>query len=83
MKHPGDPTPRSATSVVADRAYKKVVEQNSGIGGHPMTTIVVFHCGTESYWETTFPTAQAYLAVTWQHVEPIVETRTTYKPCRD
>ena len=81
MKHPGDPSPRSASNVLADRGYKMVVsDQSPQLGGPLMNTLIVLHCGTETYWRTTYPAVKPNDAMTWQRVVPVVETRTTYRP---
>lgn len=81
MKHPGDPTPRSASEILADQGYKTVVtERSPQIGGQLTDTLVVRHCGTETYWATAYPAAQSTCAMTWQQVEPVIETRTSYRP---
>lgn len=81
MKHPGDPTPRSASSVIADQGYKTVAsDQVPQFSGQLTTVIVVLHCGSESYWMTAYLVTKANTAMTWQQVSPVVETRTTYRP---
>lgn len=82
MKHPGDPTPRSARNVLADRGYKLVVAEQSppALGAQPMSTVVVLHCGSETYWQTDYPAMQPDIPMTWRQVMPVVETRTTYRP---
>lgn len=55
-------------------------EQLTQIGGQLMNALVVLHCGTETHWATTYPPSHATSAMTWQRVEPVVETRTTYRP---
>ena len=80
-KHPGDPSPRSAGDVLTDPHYKLVVsEQSRRLGGHLTNTLVVLHCGTETHWTTTYPATNLNDPMTWQRVEPVVETRTTYRP---
>lgn len=80
MKHLGDPTPRSAGDVLADLNYKMVVtEQFPTISGLLMNKLVVLHCGTETYWQTSYAAMQPSIPMTWQQVEPVVETRTTYR----
>lgn len=81
VKRPGDLTPRSASEVLADRGYKMVFsEQAPQIGGQLTNTLVVMHCGTETYWATVYPVMQSTSPMTWQQVEPVVETRTSYRP---
>jgi hypothetical protein len=82
VKHPADPTPRSPRDVLADRGYRMVVSEqaSSQIGGHPMNHLVVLHCGSETYWATNYPAAMPSIAVSWKRVEPVIETRTTYRP---
>lgn len=79
MKHAGDPTPRSAGDVLADRAYKMVLAEADG-KQPPTSVLVVMHCGTETYWSTSYLAAQARLAANWQRVAPARETRTIYRP---
>ena len=80
-KHPGDPSPRSASDVLADQHYKLVVsEQSRRLGGQLTNTLVVLHCGTETHWMTTYPITKMNDAMTWERVEPVIETRTTYRP---
>lgn len=81
MKHPGDPTPRSADDVLADRSYRTAVsDQSPLLGGQLVNTLIVFHCGTETYWMTTYPAMKPNDPTTWKQVRPVVETRTTYQP---
>jgi hypothetical protein len=81
MKHPGDPTPRSASDVLADRGYKRVLaEQAPPINGQIVNTLVGMHCGSETYWMMTSPALKPNDPMTWQGVVPVVETRTTYRP---
>lgn len=81
MRHPGDPTPRSAREVLADRGYKMVAsEQAPPLGGQPTNVLVVMHGGSETYWATSYPTSAPDVATTWQRVEPVIETRTIYRP---
>lgn len=54
-------------------------EQVPQLGGYVQNVLVVLHCGTETHWMTTYQAVQSSLAMTWQHVEPVVETRTTYR----
>ena len=80
MKHPGDPTPRSASNVLTDRGYKMIAsEQAPQLGGQFTNTLVVLHCGSETYWRTTYPVMKPNVAMEWQRVRPVVETRTTYR----
>lgn len=81
MKHPGDPSPRSASDVLVDRNYKMIVSHPSPhISGQLMNTLIVFHCGTETYWTVTYPAMKDADPMTWQQVAPAVETLTTYRP---
>jgi hypothetical protein len=81
VKHPGDPTPRSTSEVLADRNYKLVVsEQSLQIGDQIMRAVVVLHCGTETHWAAPWGRPWPVIATTWQQVEPVVETHTTYRP---
>jgi hypothetical protein len=81
MKHPGDPTPRSASEVLADRSYKMVFSnQSPQLSGQIMNMLVVFHCGSETYWTVMYPVMRDGDAMTWQEVVPTVETITTYRP---
>ena len=81
MQHPGDPTPRSASNVLADRGYKMVAsEQAPQISGLPVNVLVVMHCGSETHWMTTYPVMQPNDAMEWHRVMPVVETRTIYRP---
>lgn len=81
MHHPGDPTPRSAREVLANRGYRMVAsEQAPPLGGQLTNVLVVMHGGSETYWATSYPTATPDAAATWQQVEPVVEMRTNYRP---
>jgi hypothetical protein len=81
VRHSGDPTPRSAREVLADRGYRLVAsEQDPPLGETPTNTLVVQHFGTETYWATSYPVSAPSAATTWQRVVPVVETRTTYRP---
>ena len=80
MKHPGDPTPRSASAVLSDPGYKMVLaEQSPQPGGQIFATLVVLHCGSETYWMTKYPVMKSNAPMTWEQVVPVVETRTTYR----
>ena len=80
MKHPGDPTPRSADAVRADRNYKVVVsEQFPTLGGGLNMMIIVMHCGTETYWKTEYEALHPDVAMTWYQVKPVVHVHTTYE----
>jgi hypothetical protein len=82
VKHSADPTPRSARDVLADRNYRMVISEQapSQIGGHPMHHLVVLHRGSETYWATHYPPAMPSVSVIWKRVEPVIETRTIYRP---
>ena len=56
-----------------------VAEQSPTLGGQLTNRLIVMHCGTETYWQTTYPAMQPNSAMTWHRVEPVVETRTTYR----
>ena len=82
-KHPADPTPRSAGDVLADRGYKMVArDQSPTLGTQPTNTLVMLHCGTETYWMTTYLVTQANMPTNWHQVAPVVETSIIYRPIR-
>jgi hypothetical protein len=60
--------------MVAEQVPPQVAGQST------MNVIVVQYCGTETYWTTTYLAPQARLAMQWQQVAPVVETRTIYRP---
>lgn len=76
-KHPGDPTPRSPESVLGDRNYR-VVERKA-IDSGVRVVLVVFHCGSETYWSTMFSIVAPELDAAWYEVRPHVETRVVYR----
>ena len=80
MKHPGDPTPQSIDATAASRSYRVVVRQSkTQPNGAQFCEVVVFHCGTETYWQTFCSMVLMNQPSTWHEVLPVVETRTTYR----
>lgn len=45
-----------------------------------MHHLVVLHRGSETYWATHYPPAMPSVSVIWKRVEPVIETRTIYRP---
>ena len=78
-KHPGDPSPRSPGDVMNDQAYRVVV--NEGIatwGGIKTWSIVVLHCGTETYWSAGYDDTQIMQPAKWSRVKPVVVQKTEW-----
>ena len=80
MKHPGDPSPRAPVDVMNDQLYRVIEYEGSrNMSGVESWHIVVFHCGTETYWSTRFLPAQISQPVQWQQVKPVSETSTVWR----
>ena len=78
--HPGDPTPRSPLDVMNDQLYRVIWnETTSSLSGVHSTFIVVFHCGTETYWATHYAPTQIAQPAQWHQVEPGVETTPVWR----
>jgi hypothetical protein len=72
---PGDPSPRPPATVLADSSYKHCSsEQSNGY-----VDLVVFHCGTESYWMCTYHQNNDQQRTTWYEVRPEPVTVTRYR----
>ncbi len=81
MKHVGDPTPRAPSNVIADRSYRVVDSRHDVLqaSGGSQTTLVVFHLGTETYWQATYITAVGHLPTSWCQVKPERVTSVVYR----
>lgn len=80
MKHPGDPTPRSPGDVMNDMHYRVIEHEGTlNMSGVESWRIVVFHCGTETYWATTYLPAKIAQPSQWQQVEPVTQTTTVWR----
>jgi hypothetical protein len=66
--------------VLNDRGYKLAsTEQAFGSSGGILVTLVVMHCGTETYWQTTYPHYASGSPTSWEQVEPVIVSHTTYR----
>ena len=79
-KHVADPSPRSPGDVRTDRRYRDVV-YDLGWGPHAghRVYIVVFHAGTETYWEAIYDLANADQPTSWAQVVPKSVQRIEYQ----
>jgi hypothetical protein len=78
-KHAGDPSPRSPSSVLADRNYRTIVNDLGwGPHGGQRVYLVVMHTGTETYWEAVYDAANVDQPMTWIQVTPRTVQRTEY-----
>ena len=79
-KHIADPTPRSPSDVRGDRCYRTVVNDLgwSPHGGHRVH-LVVFHTGTETYWEAIYDAANVDQPTNWAQVVPKTVQRVEYQ----
>jgi hypothetical protein len=79
-KHVGDPTPRSPADVLRDRGYRTIVN-DLGWGPHGgyRVYLVVFHTGTETYWEAIYDSANVDQPTSWVQVVPKIVKRTEYQ----
>lgn len=75
--HAGDPTPRSPADVLRDRAYRLV--ESEVFGMHQFVRLVVFHFGTETYWECEYEINRAAFPQEWELVQPVVVKRVEYR----
>lgn len=79
-KHPGDPSPRSPSDVLADRHYRAIVNDLSwGPHGGYRVYLVVFHAGTETYWEASYDSANVDQPTNWTEVAPKRVQRVEYQ----
>ena len=79
-KHAGDPTPRSPANVLADRCYRTVVNDLGwGPHGGHRVYLIVFHAGTETYWEAAYDSAHVDQPMHWAQVVPRSVQRTEYQ----
>ena len=72
---PGDPSPRSPADVLSDHNYKMVSSEHNG--GH--VTLVVLHCGTETYWECVYHWNADKQPADWFYVVCEAVTVTKYR----
>jgi hypothetical protein len=80
MKHPGDPTPESAGVVLTNPRWRLAASYQTVLPNGTITnTVVVMHCGTETYWETTYDIKSYTGQMTWEQVEPVAITQTLYR----
>ena len=78
-KHAGDPTPRSPSSVLADRGYRTIIND---LGWGPQGVcvyLVVFHAGTETFWEVNYDSPDADKPARWPQVTPTTVQRVEYR----
>lgn len=74
-RHPGDPTPRSPAAVLRDK--RTYAFESCSYVGHAIR-LIVFHRGSETYWETYYaPTADQQPAE-WFQVRPVPVQTTDY-----
>jgi len=77
--HVGDPTPRSPSDILADRSYRMIVND---LGWGPRgyrVCLVVFHAGTETYWETSYDSPDVDQPTSWTRVVPKTVQRIEYQ----
>lgn len=76
-----NPTPRSITEVLKDVRYRLVINEHCPVYTPPtLWSVVVLHCGTETYWKTVYPTTEDPGAPkTWHAVSPHVQTTTVWR----
>lgn len=78
-KHVGDPTPRSPGDVLADRRYRTVVNDLGwGPSGYRVY-LVLFHAGTETYWEAIYDSVAVDQPTNWTQVVPKTVQRVEYQ----
>lgn len=63
----GDPSPRSPAEVLRDRNYRRV---ESTPLANDMVRLIVFHAGTERYFETYYNLQADKLPASWCQVVP-------------
>ncbi len=92
MSHPGDPTPKSPREVHGDSTYTVVTqeEQFTITGAGPISpsvfptrvrvVLVVFHRGTETYWQTIYDSSAFATPAIWHRMAPVQEIRQGWKP---
>lgn len=76
--HPGDPTPRSPDEVMTaiPKTWKLIMSE---LCASQRIRMIVFHYGTETYWETMYSPARYTDSATWKQVKPYTRTITDYK----
>lgn len=74
--HSADPTPRSPASVLNDPGYKRIVADQQA---NNVVSLIVFHSGTETYWQTFYDVPDDNKSATWHQVKPVVKTITTFQ----
>lgn len=75
MAHPGDPSPRSPANVLKDRTYKAIVNEQLA---NSTIKLIVFHRGTETYWQVIYQVFDDTRPATWEEVVPVVKTIIEY-----
>ncbi len=79
-KNAGDPTPRSPSDVLADPRYRAVINDlRWGPHGGYRVHLIVFHAGTETYWEAVYDHANVNQPMNWVQVVPKTVQRIEYQ----
>lgn len=77
MPHPADPTPKSPDEVLsATREWKLITSE---LQSSQRIRMIMFHYGTETYWETNYSPSRYTDPATWKRVEPYQQTITNYR----
>ena len=72
----GDPTPKTPGEVLRSPSYK-MVESNI-LSGY-LVELVVMHCGTDTFWRTTYSHSQIDMPAHWTQVRRIVVTQVQWR----